>query len=650
MIDQEAWPMRGGMDIVTPQIERARRPYGALLMINYEPRDEGFRRSDGFERFDGRPSPYDPLNPTENGTARRAAITQVPGDPAKPIAVYRYRGSVIAFRQLLASSEIAVYRSTAAGWERLQLQSRVLFRAATGTPPGNGVTVTGETSNATFRVLRTVRIEGDFADDDGATGYFLVDTITGQPQANETLIWAGRTDGDDEVTLLGPPVANGIPAVLGTRAARFEFTTFNFRATKTYEGFYGVSGTGHAFAIQEEAGELIFYPVIPNPTETSVLEHPTHVAAHQNHLFLGYPSGRVTHSSLGEPFLFDAIEGAAEFGLGDETTGFVAGYRDRLLVFARNKTSMLTGTSEQDWHLGTVSDEAGCMAGTAQLLDEPVVYDDRAIRSLSATDDFGDLAIADVSAAIRPFLDTKRARGAQPLMALRSRRKSQYRVFFDDGDVVVLTAMRDRRGALVYVCSLMRYLLANDITLVFDNAVSVEDENGRERIFATGGTLNVTATSYERTPTGYVYELDRGNLFDTTTIPFYVQLPFNDFGNPQLIKAYRKIALEVDTYGETIEGAQFRIGADFDQSERNTPQGRGSFKAVGQASLWDRVEWSRFLWSGTAIRRAEARINGRGRTIAPVIYGAGRVESGAGEEPHIITGITIQFEPRRLVQ
>jgi len=46
---------KGGLDLVTPSITK---PEGALIQgLNYEPVSRGYRRVDGYERFDGQPQP-----------------------------------------------------------------------------------------------------------------------------------------------------------------------------------------------------------------------------------------------------------------------------------------------------------------------------------------------------------------------------------------------------------------------------------------------------------------------------------------------------------------------------------------------------------------------------------------------------------------
>lgn len=55
-IEQEFYPLEGGLDLMTPAI--ALDPGKCFDAQNYEPEiTGGYRRIDGYERFDGHPSP-----------------------------------------------------------------------------------------------------------------------------------------------------------------------------------------------------------------------------------------------------------------------------------------------------------------------------------------------------------------------------------------------------------------------------------------------------------------------------------------------------------------------------------------------------------------------------------------------------------------
>ena len=63
-------PLLGLLDLISPAVRT--NAGSAVAAVNYEPHARGFRRIDGYERFDGQPAPsaasYSALNFT-NGTA-----------------------------------------------------------------------------------------------------------------------------------------------------------------------------------------------------------------------------------------------------------------------------------------------------------------------------------------------------------------------------------------------------------------------------------------------------------------------------------------------------------------------------------------------------------------------------------------------------
>jgi len=118
--------MAGGLDLVSPAL--ALMPGAMISCLNYEiGAFGGYRRIDGYERFDGRPSPHkatftDTGNKVSNDAAyaaavevRRAAILEVPGSGAI-LGVHAYNGSVYAFRNNVGGTEAIMHKSTAAGW------------------------------------------------------------------------------------------------------------------------------------------------------------------------------------------------------------------------------------------------------------------------------------------------------------------------------------------------------------------------------------------------------------------------------------------------------------------------------------------------------------------------------------------------------
>ena len=403
---------------------------------------------------------------------------------------------------------------------------------------------------------------------------------------------------------------------------KFRFLNQNFFGLGNLSRMYGVTGVGNPF----EYDGTMFLELITGVTASTA----THIAAHQKHLFIGYPEGGVTYSGTGLPRSFDVNDGAGEFTIGDQLTELLPGYRDTLFVYGRNTTAYLVGTSNADFALKTLSDEAGAMSHTATLLDQPTVYDDRGIRNVTTTEQYGDFSISTISEPIRPLLDFKRDGRILPVAATRVRRKSQYRLFFDDGDCIVLNLVRrgGRLSAEYTRCAYDSFDGDGNVSVgIMRSICSVEDSDGRERIF------------FVLKDQQYVYEMDSGKSFDGHPIPYYLRLPYNDFRAPHMIKRYRKLLLETSS---TFE-ATFQMAADVDD-ERELGEPGLEQTVIGPTSLWDESEWSAFYWDVVPIRKAEQRIHGRGRNLSVALSSVpDRIE-----ESHVAAGLTVYYDVRRM--
>jgi hypothetical protein len=107
------YPLNGGENLSQPAI--AIEPGELLSSSNYEcVTTGGYRRIDGFERFDGQPSPSS-LIETVDIEAARALIQPVPGEgDVRGVAIYK--GVTYVFRNNVGSTECLMYESTVAGW------------------------------------------------------------------------------------------------------------------------------------------------------------------------------------------------------------------------------------------------------------------------------------------------------------------------------------------------------------------------------------------------------------------------------------------------------------------------------------------------------------------------------------------------------
>ena len=617
-METASWRLEGGLNLVRGALTRNRFPGELVGCLNIESRSEGYRRIDGFERFDGRKSPSDVLE-DEVGTeaaeteTRRLAIGKVPGTGR--MWVWRYNDVTYAFR--VDGTTMKMHRSSATGWTAVTLGHRVAFTDGTGEAPAYGEALANSSSVAATAVGHYLTsgtwAGGDAAgvlvlSYDGSTAFVASDVLTVEAESTRKL------------TISAVPTEQTIG-----NGTIFDFVNYNFFGRDDLERMYGVSGAGLPF----EFDGTMFLQL-----QTGVDGHtPIKISAHQAHLFIGYKEGSAIYSGTGKPRSYDSLDGAGEFAIGDELTDMLPGYRDILFVYGRNRTNYVVGTSKLDFQLKTLSDEAGAMAGTVQLMDEPVCLDDRGFRNVTATDRFGDFSIATISEQVRPLLDRKREGGILPVASVRIRRKSQYRIWFDDGDCIVIGYVRRGRSTRMEFTR-TEFHLRPDATPkqpeigIVNHACSVEDSDGRERVFAT------------MRGSDFVYELDRGTSFDGHPIESYFRLAYNDFKAPHLVKRYRKVLLEVDS----VFRASFSMAADFDDDREVGPRPGRSHTVSGPASFWSEAEWGAFYWLADPVRKAEQRIKGRGRNISLVVFSV----PDSIETAYVVSGVTVYYELRKM--
>ena len=618
MMKSQSWSLYGGLDLTRPALMRSRAPGALIGCMNYESREEGYRRIDGYERFDGHKSPSDTAadNPEDEATnieTRRAAISAPPGT-GDIRGVWRYKDKTYSFRENSAGV-VVMHQSSATGWVAIDLGWKVAFTTGTGDPPGNGDAL-ADTSSTAGTVIGLHITSGTFAAGDAA-GFLIFSYDAAARYASGAVLTVAVTS-TRQVTLGAVPAAQ----VVGT-GEKYQFVNYNFFGGASGQRMYGVTGQGDAF----EYDGTMFFTIVTGVSGSS----PIAIAAHSHHLFVGYEEGSVIVSSLGQPRNYVATGGAAELAFGDTLTGMVAGFRGEIFFFGRNSTFRLTGTTSADWALQKVSDEAGAMAGTAQLMDEPICMDDRGLRTISTTEAFGDFDIATISNQIRPLLDFKRDGKILPVASVRVRRKSQYRLFFNDGDTIIVSYVM-RRGRIYreYTQSSFDRYDADSLPVlgIIKSICSVEDSDGRERIF------------FSFKDGEHVYEMDSGDSFDGQPITAYMRLPYNDFGMPDIVKRFRKVLLECNSTFES----RFRLAADYDDDQETGERPTSPFRVLGPPAIWGEQEWSNFYWGADPQRKAELRLHGRGRNVSLIFFS----QDDEVQPPHLFTGVTLYYDQRKM--
>lgn len=517
------YPLGGGLDLVTPAISVA--PGRARAALNYEADATGYRRIQGYERYDGRTSPTDAFAAASTETqgaldrdAARAAITAVPGSgPVR--GVWVYNGKVYAWRDNALATAGVMWRASTTGWVQ---------------------------------------------------------------------------------------VSDAFPA-----GGRYELLNYNFFGATNLYRMYGVNGVGKAF--QFDGTTLTFI------TSGMTVDTPARIAVHARHLFLSFPGGSLQHSATGDPLTWTPRLGAGELAIGDEITDLISNTAASLVVLGRNSVNILYGTSTNDWRMETLSDEAGALAWSAEKIGTPLYMDNRGVRSLTATQSFGNFSIGTLTYPVATLIRTKLRTGVVPVASVRVRTRDTYRLFFSDNSAIS-----------IYMGKKVPEIMVLDFGRAVTCACSVEEGGAGELILF--GSDN-----------GMVYRMDYGRSFDGQPVLFYLRLPFNHMGGPHTLKRWHRAVVE---FNAPVGAIELRVSGEVDYGDPSEPSMEQQFfRSTGGGGFWDTVNWDQFYWSSAVEGTAEAYLDGVGNNMSLLIGG----EAG-DEDPHLLQGLTLFYTDRGQVR
>jgi hypothetical protein len=681
------FPLQGGLNLVTPPISTP--PGHAISGLNYEPDVRGYARTQGHERYDGRPKPsaqsywvlrFDQgtddiseatvvtgatsgatgltafgitvetgafgdgdaagymvltqvtgtFQDNENlqvsaatkcvadGTADEAAapddetdamwrqivienarglIAEVPGSgPVR--GGFVYNGDVYAFRDNPIATAGALYKATSSGWALQALGSTLLFDASVG-EIFEGDTVVGATSAASGVVKRVALLTGAWGT--AGTGALVFASVTGTFQNNENLQVSSVTKAVANGTL----TANTLPA-----GGRYECVGHNFYGAADRRRVYGVNGVGKAFDYDGTCLAFI--------TTGMAADTPKHIAVFKQQLMLAFPGGSLQYSTAGEPHEWDAITGAGEIGLGEEITALMPDVQGAFVIFGKNNVAVLYGNDSTDFSLSVLNSAAGCVEWTAQMIGTPYYLDDGGIRTLNATQAFGDFRMGSATQLISTIFRSKRAAGITAVASMQVRGRDQYRLFWSDGSGLCIYLGRKNPEALPF-----------DYGVVATCCWAGEDDNGNEILFMGDGD-------------GLVYQLESGTSFDGSEVNATIRFAFNNIGSPQQNKRFLNASMDVDAAPNTRLG----MTAEFAYGDPNQPASQELLLTVsGSGGFWNEAFWDQFYWSSPVAGKAVKDIDGLGQNISIAV-----VSSETYRPPHTLTGMTLFFTYRGLAR
>lgn len=516
----------------------------------------------------------------------RALISPVPGVGAI-LGVWVYNSTIYAFRGnpygtpvgALAGTQTLMWKSTSSGWVQVASTIYVSYTGGntalgtlqTTTEAGGTGTLTQGAVTAT--VARVTLASGSFTGGT-ATGIMVIRSPSGTFAAG-----AATATGGAAMTLSGAQTSLKL-----NPGGTYQFQNYAFAGSTNSYRMYGCDGKNNAF----EFDGTNYVPII---TGMSV-DAPQFLHVHQHYLFLVF-NASVQFSVVANPFGWSLILGAGEIDLGANCTSLVRGIGNEvtggLILFTKDITYALYGTSPSTWNLVPVCPEAGGASYSVQNVQSPVFLDKLGITILTQTIAYGNYEQAIISEKIKKFV---KQRLSNTTCSVVVRGDNQYRLFFSDGTGVILTFRGGEvEGSMIWVCP-----------NVFNCACETTD---------LGGAVFVGDAS-----TGYVYQLNSGTSFDGVAINSYIRLAYNNCGSPLVEKHFFRQTFDLLLNGPAVVQVGFNLSMNIGDSDSSMVQSVGQ---VGGAAQWDSSNWDSFYWDGDAYMRTTVPLDCDGTDVSIMV-------------------------------
>jgi hypothetical protein len=526
----------------------------------------------------------------------RTSISAVPGS-GSILGVAYFNGIVYAWRNNAGGTAANLYKSTSSGWSQVALGYELKFDGGSA-EVFDGQTINGLSSGASAVVSRVVLESGAWSTSDAA-GKFILSAVVGTFTNNEVI----------RVSTTNKAVADGTnSAITLAPNGRVETQIGNFGGGTANTKIYGIDGVNRGF----EFDGTVYVPIKTGMT-TDV---PTRMAVHKNHLFFAFGES-LQFSAIGEPYKWTPLLGAGEISLngaitnllilpGNQSTGALG-------IYTRNDTTVLYGTSSDNFQLSTFNSGTGGLPFTAQNMDQAYVLDDRGVMNMNTSLNYGNFESNALTLRIRPFMQARRNLATASVL---NREKGQYRIFFSDGSAIYMTFNGSK------VLGIMPIQMVNAATCCVE-----------------GETPDGASTSFFGSTNGFVYRLDAGTSFDGAAIPANINLVYNSIKSPRILKRFRKASVELtgDSY------AEIAFGYDLGYRSVELEQASGAVYANDlRSSYWDEMVWDNFVWDGRDISPSEIELMGTAENLGIQISSVSAII-----KPFTVNNIIVHYSMRR---
>jgi hypothetical protein len=660
------YPLRGGLNLITSAIETP--PGHVIAAQNYEVVERGYRRMDGYERFDGHPKPS------------AASYWYLPFmDDVAGFSV----GDVVTGATSSATGTVIVVSQGGGGVVAFGVFAEGVTETGTGDP--NFLVLTGVTG--TFVDAEHIQVSAStVADVDGTA------TERGAPSAEEDRYWLQIAIEHARLAIAAPtgsgPARGGFvykgdcycvrDNAGATAAVLYKQTTSGWSAQNigrevaftsggTYQILAGNTITGAtsgATAVITRVvlasgtwagGDAAGYLIFTSQTGTFQAEN-LNVGANLNVATIaanstGYslPAGGryefVIHNFFGSSALervygCNGVGRAFEFdgsvfvtirtGLSDllDKPTHIAAYHQHLMLAFRGGSlqgsstgdpytwSALTGASE----IGIGEDITGLMANVADSL---IVWGKRKIKYLNGTSP-ADFSLQDISEDSGAAEWTTQQMGSPMYLdqrGVRTLETTQAYGNFNRGTISRRVEPLVRRNLASGRASSgsIRCRAKDQYRLYWDDYTGLSIYVGRQEAeilpFKMGHQVACTWSGEDSlgreimffgASTGFVYQIDAGTSFDGAEVEAFMRLPFNHVGSPTQKKRWHKATLEVDAE----VGSRIAMTAEFSYADPDQPSMQEyAVQPKRDGWIFDVATWP-FHWTATDAGALEATGSG----------------------------------------
>lgn len=540
---------------------------------------------------------------------RRALILEVPGFD-EVIGVFKMNGVVYAFRDSTGSGDIAMYKSTTAGWSSVALGEEIDYTGGGGDiDVGDTLTKGGVTAT-----IQAVSISSGTLSGSNAVGRL---TISGRAGGSFSS-GAATTSGSGTLTLGGAQTAITLSAP-AEHGQNYRFLVDRFSAEAAEKCVISTtSGSCWLF----DGTYLARIPDAGFAVQTFKF---------QNHLFVLKGNGAARFQGIGDPLNSTSTAGAGILYTGSYLHSAALASPDVLALFGRTKIALVSGTDATTFALTEISNDSGAYSDTVQKMGAPIFADNRGVRSLYDVETSAGFRTGSLSESISPMFTRWSDLGREgemwtPKHTLRDRSRDLYILFVvqsfgSQGECIAGYFGRDAKSPEWTTLD-----LGKEVTCTWSSpGEGTASSIGAEELYFGASD-------------GFVYQWGTGDDYDGDFVDAFLRLPFTGLGDVTARKRFLSAAVQITSRQGTTITVSGRI--DIDTTNYHDLDRTNYLFTGAEAADWllSDEEGHTYSHQGTDYIEFPIDAVGQGLSLA--------IESVTKRKPYTLRSVTIRFSPR----